>query len=129
MNIDSDARYQKSHEWVKKDGDILVCGISDYAQDSLGDIVFVELPETGKAFNQGEAFGVIESVKAASDVYMPIGGEITEVNEALKDKPEIINSDPFGEGWVIKIKPSDESQLDDLMSSEDYSSYVEGLEE
>jgi glycine cleavage system H protein len=125
MDFDKKARYNESHEWVRKDGDVLVCGISDYAQDSLGDVVFVELPETGKKFKKGEAFGVVESVKAASDVYIPVSGEISEVNEGLEDKPETVNESPFTDGWLIKIKPDDESEMNDLMDADAYEKFVE----
>ncbi len=129
MTFDKDVKYLESHEWARKDGDLVVCGISDYAQDSLGDIVFVELPEVGATLNKGDAFGVVESVKAASDVYMPVGGEIAEVNGALEETPETVNEDPFGEGWLIKVKPSDASELDGLMSADEYQKYTEGLED
>jgi glycine cleavage system H protein len=129
MTFDDSVKYQKSHEWARKDGDMVVVGISDYAQDSLGDVVFVELPEAGASFKQGESFGVVESVKSASDLFMPVGGEIAEVNEALADTPETVNQSPFGEGWMIKIKPNDPSQLDSLMSAADYEEYVKTLDE
>ena len=96
MKLDPEARYAETHEWVRKDGDGFVCGISDHAQESLSDIVYVELPEAGDGFDKGDSFGVVESVKAASDVYMPMGGEITAVNEALEDTPELVNQDPYG---------------------------------
>ncbi len=129
MTFDKDVKYLESHEWARKDGDVVVCGISDYAQDSLGDIVFVELPEVGATLKKGDAFGVVESVKAASDVYMPVGGEIVEVNSALEETPETVNEAPFGEGWLIKVKPSDASELDGLMSADEYQKYTEGLED
>jgi len=94
MKLDKDARYQESHEWVRQEGELIVCGISDHAQESLSDVVYVEFPEVGDSFSQGETFGVVESVKAASDLYMPMGGEIVAVNEALEDEPELVNSDP-----------------------------------
>ncbi len=129
MTFDKDVKYLESHEWARKDGDVVVCGISDYAQDSLGDIVFVELPEVGATLKKGDAFGVVESVKAASDVYMPVGGEIVEVNGALEETPETVNEAPFGEGWLIKVRPSDASELDGLMSADEYQKYTEGLED
>ena len=129
MTFDKDVKYLESHEWARKDGDVVVCGISDYAQDSLGDIVFVELPEVGATLKKGDAFGVVESVKAASDVYMPVGGEIAEVNGALEETPETVNEAPFGDGWLIKVKPSDASELDGLMSADEYQKYTEGLED
>jgi glycine cleavage system H protein len=128
MNFDTNARYLESHEWARKDGDLVVCGVSDYAQDSLGDIVFVELPEVGATFTKGDAFGVVESVKAASDVYMPVGGEIVEINGDLEDSPETVNSDPFGTGWLIKVKPSNADDLESLLSVDDYKKFTEGLD-
>jgi glycine cleavage system H protein len=126
MKLDLNARYAETHEWARKEGDLIVCGISDHAQDELSDVVYVELPEVGDSFDQGESFGVVESVKAASDLYMPMGGEIVEVNDALEDSPEIINKDPYGEGWMIKFKPSDPGEWDDLFSPEEYEGSVAG---
>jgi glycine cleavage system H protein len=126
MKLDLNARYTESHEWVRKEDDLIVCGITDHAQDELSDVVYVELPEVGDSFPKGESFGVIESVKAASDLYMPMGGEIVEVNDALEDSPEIINKDPFGQGWLIKFEPSDPSEWDDLLSPEEYEGSVAG---
>jgi len=124
MKLDPEARYAKTHEWARKDGDEIICGITDHAQESLSDVVYVELPEVGDAFPKGEAFGVVESVKAASDVYMPVGGEITTVNEALEDMPELVNQDPYGEGWMIRFAPSDPAEFDTLMDSEAYEAFV-----
>jgi glycine cleavage system H protein len=129
MTFDDSVRYQKSHEWARKEGDAVVVGISDYAQDSLGDVVFVEVPEKGKTVQQGEAFGVVESVKAASDIYAPVSGEVIETNEELADAPETVNKDPFGGGWMVKIKPSDLSEYEGLMDAAAYKEYAEGLEE
>ncbi|NBB90439.1 MAG: glycine cleavage system protein GcvH [Spirochaetes bacterium] len=129
MNFDDSVKYRKSHEWARKDGDLVVVGISDYAQDSLGDVVFVELPEAGATINQGESFGVVESVKSASDLFMPVGGEVAEVNESLSDTPETVNESPFGDGWMIKIKPTDISEYDALLSAADYEEYTNTLEE
>jgi glycine cleavage system H protein len=120
MKLDPKAKYQESHEWARQEGDLIVCGITDHAQDSLSDVVYVELPEVGSSLKRGEVFGVVESVKAASDLYMPMSGEIVEINEALSDEPEVINSDPFGAGWMIKIKPSNPGEWDNLLSGEDY---------
>lgn len=128
MNFDADARYLESHEWARKDGDLIVCGVSDYAQDSLGDIVFVELPEVGTTLNKGAAFGVVESVKAASDVYMPVSGEVVETNGDLEDSPETVNSDPFGTGWLIKVKASNSAELEELLSVDDYKKFTDGLD-
>lgn len=120
MTIDKTVRYQSSHEWARKEGDTVVIGISDHAQDALGDIVFVELPPVGKTLKKGETFGVVESVKAASDVYMPLGGTVSAVNEALSGDPAVVNREPYGAGWFIKVKPSDPAQWDGLLSPEAY---------
>ncbi len=125
MKLDAKAKYQETHEWARREGDLIVCGISDHAQDSLSDIVYIEFPEIGDTLNQGDAFGVIESVKAASDLYMPMSGEIVEVNEALEEEPELVNSDPYGEGWLIKIKPADLGEWDGLLSTDDYQKVIE----
>jgi glycine cleavage system H protein len=124
MKLDTNARYAESHEWVRRDGGEIVCGISDHAQDSLSDVVYVELPDVGDAFEKGESFGVVESVKAASDLYMPMGGEITAINEELEDAPEVINQDPYGDGWLIRFSPSDPSEFDDLMDGDAYEAFV-----
>ncbi len=129
MTFDKNVRYQDSHEWARKEGDLVVVGISDYAQDSLGDVVYVELPEVGATKKKGDPFGVVESVKAASDIYMPIGGEIAEVNGELEDNPSNVNDSPFDAGWLIKIKPNDEGELDALMSAEKYEEYTKGLDD
>lgn len=129
MKFDDSVRYQESHEWARLEGDVITVGISDYAQDELGDVVFVELPEIGASMKKGDAFGVVESVKAASDLYMPAAGEVVEVNEALKDTPEKVNEDPFGDGWIIKVKVSDSGSIDSLMDSGAYKSFTEGLNE
>ena len=121
-DITGNLKFLDSHEWARLeiDGNVTV-GISEYAQDLLGDIVFVELPEIGLAINQGEEVAVVESVKAASEVYSPVGGKILEVNNKLEDSPEIVNSSPYEEGWFIKIKPSDKTELQSLLSPEEYS--------
>ncbi|TVQ23242.1 MAG: glycine cleavage system protein GcvH [Spirochaetaceae bacterium] len=129
MKFDDTVRYVKSHEWARKDGDEITVGISDYAQDSLGDVVFVELPEIGATFTRGTAFGVVESVKAASDIYAPLDGEVVAVNDALNDNPAAVNEDAFGDGWLIKLKASDLSQFDALMNVDDYKTYSDGLDE
>ncbi|OGO05311.1 MAG: glycine cleavage system protein H [Chloroflexi bacterium RBG_13_56_8] len=129
MKVDPHCRYTKSHEWVLVEGDYAYAGITDYAQDQLSDIVYVEMPEVGDSFNKGEVFGVVESVKAASDVYLPIAGEIVEVNEELIDSPELVNQDPYGEGWFVKFAWEDTDELDTLMEAEAYAQYVESLEE
>ena len=124
----SDLRYTEEHEWVRLDGDAGVIGISDYAQEQLGDIVFVELPEVGKVVTQGDEAAVIESVKAASELYAPVAGEVIEVNAALSDDPSLVNSDATGEGWFVKIKLSDRSQLDGLMDEAAYKTFTDTLE-
>jgi glycine cleavage system H protein len=124
-NIPVDLKYAKTHEWarVNDDGSVTV-GISDSAQDQLGDMVFVEVPETGQGVAAGEASAVVESVKAASDVYAPVAGEIVEVNEGLADSPETINTDVYGNGWIFRMTPSDKSELDKLMDAETYESFL-----
>ena len=119
----SELKYASSHEWARleEDGTVTV-GISDHAQDALGDVVFVELPEVGNSLAAGEEAGVVESVKAASDIYAPVGGEVIAVNEQLEDEPETVNSDPYNDGWIFKLQPSDASELDALLSAEDYQS-------
>ena len=129
MKLDENAKYQDSHEWVRQEGELIVCGISDHAQESLSDVVYVEFPEVGDTLSQGDTFGVVESVKAASDLYMPLSGEIVAVNEQLEDEPELVNSDPYGEGWLIKFKPSDPSEWDSLLSPAEYEKVVEAEEE
>jgi glycine cleavage system H protein len=122
LNIPEDLQYTKSHEWVRIEGDTATIGITDHAQDELGDVVFVELPEEGDTFDADESFGTVESVKAVSDLYTPVGGEVVEVNSALEDAPENINEDPYGEGWIVKLRTTDEA---DLLSSEEYEKVVE----
>lgn len=126
LNLPEDCRYTKDHEWSKAEGETVKIGISDYAQDQLGDIVFVELPEVGDSFDEGEEFGTLESVKAVSELYMSIGGEITAINEALEDAPELVNSDPYGEGWMIEVKPSNAAELDGLMDKNAYLELLKG---
>jgi len=124
-NIPGDLRYTKNDEWVRADGDEATVGVTDYAQDALSDIVYLELPSEGDSFSAGETFGVVESVKAASDLYMPVSGDITAINDALVDTPEMVNQDPYGDAWMIKIKMSEPGQLDDLMDAEAYRVYCE----
>jgi glycine cleavage system H protein len=126
LNLPEDLRYTDDHEWAKKNGDVVRIGISDYAQDQLGDIVFVELPEVGSSFDKGEEFGTVESVKAVSELYMPIGGEVTAINEALADEPERVNSDPYDSGWMMEIKASNPAELDALKSKADYLEMLKG---
>ena len=126
MNV-SDLKFTKDHEWVKVDGDSITVGISDYAQKELGDVVYVELPETGNNLASGDTCSNIESVKAVSDIYAPLSGEIVAANEGLEDKPELINQDPYGDGWIFKMALSDKSELDGLLSNEQYSEYLDGI--
>jgi glycine cleavage system H protein len=125
MKLDPTPRYQDTHEWARQEGDLVVCGISDYAQDSLSDVVYVETPEVGATLNKGDVFGVVESVKAASDLYMPLGGEIVEVNALLEDEPEVVNDDPYGAGWMIKLVPSNLDEWNNLLSGDDYQKVAE----
>jgi glycine cleavage system H protein len=126
LKLPDDVRYTDDHEWAKKNGDVVRIGISDYAQDQLGDIVFVELPDVGSTFEKGEEFGTVESVKAVSELYMPIGGEVTAVNEALADQPELVNSDPYDGGWMMEVKAGDPAELDALKSKADYLEMLKG---
>jgi glycine cleavage system H protein len=118
--VPKDLRYTKDHEWVKVDGDVATIGVTDYAASQLGDVVFVDLPAVGKAVDQFATFGVVESVKAVSDLYAPLSGEVTDVNAELGAKPELVNSDPFGEGWMIRLRVSDSGQLTDLLDAAGY---------
>ena len=120
MSYPDDLAYSREHEWVRVNGSEATIGITSFAAEELGDIVFVELPEVGTALSQFGTFGVVESVKAVSDLYAPVSGEVTEVNEALRDAPELVNSDPFGEGWLMKVALSDSSELDALMDAGAY---------
>jgi glycine cleavage system H protein len=122
MSYPDDLRYSKEHEWVRVDGAHGTIGITSFAADELGDIVFVELPEVGAGVAQFATFGVVESVKAVSDLYSPVSGSVTEVNEALRDAPELLNSDPFGEGWIARVELSDPAELDALMDADTYAS-------
>ncbi|MDQ3861716.1 MAG: glycine cleavage system protein GcvH [Actinomycetota bacterium] len=122
MSVPGDLQYTKTHEWVRREGDTATVGITEHAQDELGDVVFIELPEEGASFGAGDAFGTIESVKAVSDLYAPVGGEVVEVNEALNDAPEKVNEDPYGEGWIIRLRVSGEGNL---LSAEEYEKVLE----
>lgn len=124
MKIDEKCKYAKSHEWIRVDGDEAYIGVSDYAQQQLGDVVFVEVETEGENLDKEESFGTIEAVKTVSDIYMPAGGEVVEFNEKLEDAPELVNKDPYGDGWIIKIKINDKSELDDLMDAEAYKKEV-----
>ncbi len=126
LNFPDDVRYAESHEWARADGDKVKVGISDYAQDQLGDIVFVELPEIGDTFNKGEEFGTVESVKAVSELYMPVAGEIAAINSSLEDAPEKVNNTPYGDGWMIEIKADNAAELDELMDNNAYLETLKG---
>lgn len=120
-----DLQYAKTDEWIRIEGDRATIGLSDYAQDQLNDIVYIELPEVGTELEQGDSFGTVESVKAASDLYMPVSGKVTEVNTALEDEPELINADPYGKGWIIKITVTDAQGIKDMLDSAAYAAYCE----
>ncbi|MBI4515337.1 MAG: glycine cleavage system protein GcvH [Deltaproteobacteria bacterium] len=124
MEFPEDLKYSKEHEWVLVEGGVATVGITDYAQEQLGDIVFVELPAVGDKVSKDEAFGVVESVKAVSDVFAPISGAVLEVNDDLPDSPDMLNEDPYGDGWIIKVEMSDKTDLDDLMTAAEYEQYV-----
>lgn len=125
MSVKDDLYYSEDHEWVREEEDYLVIGVTDFAQEELGDIVFVELPEVEEEFDKDDSFGVLESVKAVSDTFIPVSGRIIEVNENLLDNPELINDDPYGEGWLIKVDPADDTELDELLSAEEYAEFIE----
>jgi glycine cleavage system H protein len=124
----ADRKYTKDHEWAKLDEGLAVVGITDYAQEQLGDIVYVELPQSGDTVEQSQSFGIIESVKAASDLFAPIGGEVVAINEELVGRPELVNQDPYEGGWMVKVQPEDEMQMDDLLTAEEYAAHLETLE-
>jgi glycine cleavage system H protein len=124
MNIPTDLKYTAEHEWIRIEGDEAVIGVTDFAQGELGDVVFLEIETEGENLAKGEIFGTIEAVKTVSDLYMPLDGEVMEVNPALEDKPELINSNPFDEGWMIRLKLSDTSQLENLLSAEAYTELI-----
>ena len=125
MNIPSELKYSREHEWIRVEGNLVTIGITDYAQEELGDIVNVELPDEGDEIHKDEAFGAVESVKASSEVFSPVSGKIVEVNEPLLDAPEMINEDPYDEGWMVKVELSDSSELDELMDAAGYVQYIE----
>ncbi len=123
-NIPENLRYSKDHEWVNVDGDVASIGITDYAQHSLGDVVYVDMPRVGDKFGTHEAFGSVESVKAVSEIFTPVAGEVVEVNEGLNDTPEKVNSDPYGDAWFVKIKMANALELDAMLSGEEYNEYL-----
>lgn len=124
MNVPENLKYSKEHEWVKVEGDVAIIGITDFAQGELGDIVYVEVDTVGDDIAQDEIFGTVEAVKTVSDLFMPVSGEILEFNEALEDNPEAVNSDPYGEGWMVKVKMSDDSELDGLLDAAAYQELI-----
>ena len=126
LNLPEDLKYTKDHEWAKLSDGVVTIGINDYAQDQLGEIVFVELPETGDTFKKDDEFGSVESVKAVSEIYMPVSGEITEINEALEDAPELVNESCYDDGWIIKVKPDDISQFEALLDKGAYLDLLKG---
>jgi len=125
MNYPADLKYAKSDEWIRVEGDSATIGVSDFAQSELSDVVYVEMPSVGDAFTAGQAFGSVESVKAASDVYLPVAGAVTAVNDELASKPELINSDPYGHGWIVKVKITDAANLGNLLDAAAYEKFCE----
>jgi glycine cleavage system H protein len=126
MNVPEDLRYTEKHEWIRKDGDEAVIGISDYAQGELGDIVFVEIETEGEKLSKGETFGTIEAVKTVSDLFMPVSGLVTELNPLLENTPELVNKDPYGEGWMIRIKVENPEEIDELLTPDKYIALISG---
>ena len=126
LKFPENVRYTKDHEWARQEGDIVIAGISDYAQDQLGDVVYVELPAVGDRFENGDVFGTVESVKAVSEMFIPVAGEVVAINAALSDTPGVVNADPYGAGWMIHIKPSDPTSLETLMTREAYLDMLKG---
>jgi glycine cleavage system H protein len=127
-NVPEDLHYSKDHEWIRVEGDVGTIGITDHAQDSLGDVVYVELPKVGESFSAHESFGSVESVKAVSEIFTPVGGEITEVNESLQDEPEKVNTDPYNEGWMIRVRMSNPGEVDSLLNSVEYEDFTKAEE-
>ena len=128
LNMPEDVRYAEEHEWARIEGDRVRVGLDDYAQDQLGDIVFVELPQVGDSFKKGDEFSTVESVKAVVECYMPVTGEITDVNKALEESPELINQGPYGDGWFVEVKPADTSEMDTLMTRSECVEKLKGAE-
>jgi len=124
MSVPAELKYTAEHEWVRVEGDEIVVGVTDFAQGELGDVVFIEIETEGETLSKGETFGTIEAVKTVSDLYMPVDGEVVQVNPALEDAPELVNSEPFEGGWMIKVKPSNPSQLDELMPAAEYETLI-----
>ncbi len=128
-NVPENLHYSKDHEWVRTDGDIAVIGITDYAQNSLGDVVYVELPKPGDDFSANESFGSVESVKAVSEVFTPVSGAVVEVNDSLNDEPEKVNADPYGEGWMVRMKMSSSGEIDSLLTAAEYEDFTKAESE
>ncbi len=126
MNFPTNVKYTKDHEWIRLEGDIAYVGITDYAQDQLGDIVFVDVQTEGETLAAGDTFGTIEVVKTVSDLFIPVAAEVLEQNEALADHPELVNQDPYGEGWIIKVKPTEDADFDSLLDAEAYKALING---
>ncbi|GAB6142775.1 glycine cleavage system protein GcvH [Desulfocicer niacini] len=126
LNLPENIKYSKDHEWASIQGDVVTVGINDYAQDQLGEVVFVEMPQEGDSFDEGEEFGTVESVKAVSELYCPVSGEVVEINEALEDSPELVNNDPYQGGWIMKIKTDNPSEMDNLMDKAAYLEMLKG---
>jgi glycine cleavage system H protein len=124
MSNPTNLKYTKDHEWIRLEGDVAYIGITDYAESELGEIIFVEVETIGETLNEGEVFGTVEAVKTVSEMFMPVGGEVLEYNEELTEKPELVNEDPYGKGWIIKIALSDASQIDELLSADDYQKLI-----
>lgn len=128
LDLPDDVRYGEDHEWARLEGKKVRVGVSDYAQDALGDVTYVELPEEGDSFERGEEFGTVESTKAVSELFMPVGGEILAVNQDLAESPELVNQAPYGDGWLVLVKPDDPAEFDELMSKDDYLEMLKGIE-
>jgi len=125
MKIPANLKYTQDHEWIRIEGDMAIVGITDFAQGELGDVVFVEIETEGEELDKGETFGTVEAVKTVSDLFMPVGGKVAELNEALADEPELVNKDPYGKGWMIKIQVADTTELDELLSADEYQKMIE----
>ena len=128
LNLPDDIRYTSEHEWARPAGDVVRVGVTDYAQEQLGDITFVELPQVGDAYNRGDQFGTLESTKAVGDLFMPLTGEVVAVNEALVESPELVNQDPYVAGWIADVKPENPGELEELMTNSEYREMLEGME-
>jgi len=128
-NVPEDLHYSKDHEWVRVDGDQAIIGITDYAQDSLGDVVYVELPKVGEEFAGNESFGSVESVKAVSEVFTPVAGAVVKINESLADEPEKVNSDPYGEGWMIRVRMSNAGEVESMLTADEYEDFTKAESE